>query len=148
MTAILEDVESRLDRLKSAETNARVRSLANLKGFKTVLQSPSLNDVAVVLDIWQLRNDNTGITGLNIPGAPSLIKKLKLMPANAKIEQYGLHGKKRAGCIFFDHRTGEFLGDTIVERRPKSQTMLDLEDQLIDPKSLALARAGTVKQSA
>jgi len=152
MTEILEDVESRsefrLDRLKSAETNSRVRSLANLNGFKSVLKSPFLNHAAAVLDIWQLRHNNTDITGLVIPGAPFLIENLKRMVADAPVEQYGIHGKRRAGCIFFDHQTGEFLGDTIVERRAKSQQMLDLEDQLIDPGSLALARAGNSRKSA
>jgi hypothetical protein len=38
-----------------------------------------------------------------------------------------------AGSLFFDHKTGAFLGDTIVERRAKSQETLDLEAQLLQP---------------
>jgi len=149
MTATLEDVETRLERLKSADTNSRVRSLANLNGFRSLFErGPHLNNVGAVLDIWQLRHNNTDITGLVIPGASFLIKNLKRMPADAPVEQYGFTGKSRAGCIFFDHRTGAFLGDTIVERRPKSQTMLDLEDELIDPVTLARARSSSSRKSA
>jgi hypothetical protein len=131
MTATLDNVETRLNRLKSSGTNSRVRSLANLNGFKSILKSPVINNVAAILDIWQLRHNNTQITGVAIPGAPFLIHNLKRMPADAAVDQYGLHGKKRAGCIFLDHWTGEFLGDTIVERREKSSGIYALEAKLI-----------------
>jgi hypothetical protein len=148
MIDTLDDVVSRLDCLKSADMNGRVRSLANLKGFRSIFKRPFMNNVSEVLSLWQLRHRNTDITGVPIPGAPFLIQNLKQLPAETKVEQYGFTGKKRAGCIFFNHETGEFLGDTIVERRPKSQAMLDLEDHMIDPISLARARSGSSRKSA
>jgi len=148
MSVLLADLDSRIDRIQDAESSLRVQSALHQRGARTVGEDALVNNASLVISIWQGRLETSKITGFSIPGAPGLIHKLAQMASDSQVEQYGFIGEKFAGCIFFDHQTGEFLGDTIVERRPKSQAMLDLEDQMIDPKSLARARAGAVKRSA
>ncbi|MGB6743571.1 MAG: hypothetical protein WBE38_07920, partial [Terracidiphilus sp.] len=62
-----------------------------------------------------------------------LLRNLKELPEDSEVEQFGFTGDRLAGSLFFDHGTGAFLGDTIVERRAKSQQMLDLEAELLQP---------------
>jgi hypothetical protein len=77
-------------------------------------------------DAFEDLSTPTGIVG----GIRSLVERLRTMTPEAEIEQFGFTGKRFAGSVFFDCAGGEFLGDTIVERRAKSRQMLDLEAQL------------------
>lgn len=127
------DLLLRIDRLGSAEAFNRVQNFVNLNGLHLLRQKPDVNNVAEILSLWQVRYKNTAITDVAIPGASELIRNLMQMPPDAEIEQYGFTGEKLAGSIFLERQTGEFLGDTIVERRPKSQEMLQLEAELLQP---------------
>jgi len=133
MSVTWHDLLSRVDHLRSAEAFNRVQNFVNLNGLHQSRQKPDVNNAAEVLSLWQIRCKNTAITGVAIPGAPELIRNLTQMPPDAEIEQYGFTGEKLAGSIFIKRQTGEFLGDTIVERRPKSQEMLQLEAELLQP---------------
>jgi len=148
MNAAWYELASRVDGSKYAETFARVQSLIHQSGFRRTGEKPAINHPDEVLSLWQTRHQITKITGMSIPGVHTLIENLQKMVPGQEVEQYGFTGDKLAGSLFFNCQTGEFLGDTIVERRPKSQAMLDLEDQLIDPVSLARARSGSSRNSA
>lgn len=133
MSATWHELISRVNGLKSKDAFNRVQTFVHLNGIQSVKRNPSVNNAADVLRLWQVRHKNTEITGVTIPGAPALIDNLMKMPPDAEVEQYGFTGEKLTGSIFFNSQTGEFLGDTIVERRAKSQQMLDLEAQLLSP---------------
>lgn len=148
MSKTVNDLLTHIARLRFAGEGSRVHSVETLSSFHSLLESPYVNNAGEALSVWQMRHQNADITGVVIPGAPALIANLKQLPPETEIDQFGFTGDKLVGCIFFHHQTGEFLGDTIVERRPKSQAMVDLEDQLIDPVSLALARSGSSRKSA
>lgn len=133
MSVTWSELVSRVDRLKFADAFQRVQTFVNWNDLHSARKKPVVNNAAEVLSLWQVRYKNTSITGVSIPGAPDLIRNLKRIPLDAEVEQYGFTGEKLAGSIFFDHETGEFLGDTIVERRAKSKEMLDLEAELLQP---------------
>jgi hypothetical protein len=133
MSATWNELLSRVNGPTRKDAFNRVQRFVNLNGIQSVKRNPSVNNAADVLSLWQVRHKNTEITGVTIPGAPVLIDNLMKMSPDAEVEQYGFTGEKLAGSIFFNRQTGEFLGDTIVERRAKNQQMLDLEAQLLSP---------------
>jgi hypothetical protein len=120
---------------QSAQPNAAQRLLAVLDSQD--LRPSSLNPVRStaldVLRLWETREKTSALSGPVIPGVANLNAHLSQLPPNAPVEQYSFDTKLRAGSIFIDPATGEFLGDTIVERHPKSQEMLDLEAELFQP---------------
>jgi len=124
------------DRLAQSSPSGDVqRALAMLKSQN--LEPSRLNPVQSsadeLLSLWKTREQTSALSGLVIPGVASLNARLSKLPSNAQIEQYNFDTKSRSGSIFIDSATGEFLGDTIVERRGKSQQMLELEAQLFQP---------------
>jgi len=133
MSATWHELLSRVNGPIRKDAFNRVQRFVNLNGIQSIKRNPSVNNAADVLSLWQVRHKNTEITGVAIPGAPVLIDNLLKMPPDAEVEQYSFTGEKLAGSIFFNRQTGEFLGDTIVERRAKNQQMLDLEGQLLSP---------------
>jgi hypothetical protein len=84
-----------------------------------------------MLSLWKTREKTSALHGLEIPGVSHLIARLSLLPASALVEQYNVDSESSAGSIFIDPATGDFLGDTIVERRAKSRRMLDFEAELL-----------------
>ena len=83
-----------------------------------------------VLILWRTREKTSALGGLVIPGVASLNSKLSKLAPNALVEQYSFGNPSSVGSIFIDPASGEFLGDTIVPRRTKSQEMLDLDAEL------------------
>jgi hypothetical protein len=108
------------------------RALAMLESQD--LEPSKLNPVRSTADelfrLWKTREQTSALSGLVIPGVASLNARLSKLPSNAQVEQYNFETKSTSGSIFIDPATGEFLGDTIVERRGKSQQMVELESQL------------------
>jgi hypothetical protein len=122
-----------MDRMKFVDAFSRIRTFVKLNNLQFICADSEVNHVAEVLSLWEVRYNNKDITGVNIPGAPVLIENLKQMLPEEEVEQYGFTGEKLAGSVFFNRRTGEFLGDTIVKRRAKTQEILDLEARLLHP---------------
>jgi len=51
------------------------------------------------------------------------------MPPEAEVEQFGFIGKDFAGSIFFDPRSGEFMGETLVSRSRRLVTPKPADDE-------------------
>jgi hypothetical protein len=83
-----------------------------------------------VLSLWKTRKKTSALSGLVIPGLSNLIARVGQLPLDTRIEQYNLEDGSSTGSIFFDPASGKFLGDTIMERRDKSQQMLEMETEL------------------
>jgi hypothetical protein len=122
----------RLRLAQSSPSGDVQRALAILESQD--LEPSRLNPVRSTVDetfrLWKTREQTSALSGLLIPGVASLNDRLSKLPSNAQVEQYNFDTKSSSGSIFIDPATGEFLGDTIVERRAKSRQMLDLEAQL------------------
>lgn len=108
------------------------RALAMLacRNVKQSSLNPIQSTAAEVLQLWKTRERVSKHTGYRIPGVSGLIARLSRITADAKIEQYNLESDTSAGSIFIDFATGDFLGDTLVEKREKSREMLDLDAEL------------------
>ena len=130
MSATSSELLAYMARLRSADAPNRVKNLRDLDSFGPLLTKPYITKADEARSFWQMRYENKDITGVIIPGAPALIRKLKQLKPDTEIDQFGFTGDKLVGCIFFHHHTGEFLGETIIERRPKSQAMRELEAEL------------------
>jgi hypothetical protein len=119
--------------VKHADAFERASGLIASNQLDYLPPKPVINSVSEVLSLWQVRQKITDMTGFAIPGAQILIQNLSKLSEDSEVEQFGFTGDRLAGSLFFDHKTGAFLGDTIVERRAKSQETLDLEAQLLQP---------------
>jgi hypothetical protein len=122
----------RLRLAQSAQSAAARRALSVLKSedLKTSRLNPVRSTASEVLSLWITRRKTSNLRGFVIPGVARLNSQLSQLAPNALVDQYNIENVTSVGSIFIDHATGEFLGDTIVERRTKSQEMLDLEAQL------------------
>jgi hypothetical protein len=124
---------SRVDGVKYVEALHRADEFIRLNNLESVGQEPVINSAAEVLSLWQVRQKISLMTGVSIPGVQVLIRNLKELSKDSEVEQFGFTGDEQAGSLFFDRRTGAFLGDTIVARRAKSRQMLDLEERSLQP---------------
>jgi hypothetical protein len=124
------------DRLNQTSPSSLVeRALAMLDSQKLVPSklNPTCNIASELLALWKTREKISGHTGHRIPGVAELNARLSHLSPNAQVEQYSFDNELSSGSIFIDPASGEFLGDTIVERRAKSQQMLELEAELLQP---------------
>ena len=124
---------SRIDREKHPDALQRVEEFIRTNALETVRLKPAVCSASEILSIWRVREKNSGITGLSIPGARTLVQNLKTLSADSEVEQFSFTGGELAGSVFFSRKTGRFLGDTIVQRRAKSKQLLDLEAELLQP---------------
>jgi hypothetical protein len=95
--------------------------------------NPVCNTAGDLLNLWKTREITSRHGGFVIPGLSDLNARLDLLPPSSQVEQYNFDSESSSGSIFIDSATGEFLGDTIVERHNKSQQMIEFEDQLFRP---------------
>jgi hypothetical protein len=131
MSSTWQELMTRMPTVEDAESIARVEAFIRLNNLQSVHPRSVVNRADAILDIWQVRHKNTSITGVPIPGISTLLHNLRRLPPDARVDQYGFTGNYLAGSLFFYRTTGEFLGDTIVERRPKSKKMLELESHIL-----------------
>lgn len=133
MSGTWKQLLARVDSAQHADVLHRANELIRSANLESAAPTSFVNSVTEVLSLWQVRQKISHKTDFTIPGVETLIGNLKALPAESVVEQFGFTGDKLAGSLFFDRKTGAFLGDTIVARRPKSQEMLDLEAQMLQP---------------
>jgi hypothetical protein len=122
----------RLRLTQSGPSGPVQRALAMLDSQKLKASglNPVRNTARDVLSLWKTRKKTSAISSLVIPGVSDLIARVSQLPLGAPVEQYNFDSESSSGSIFMDPATGEFLGDTIVERHSKSRQMVELETQL------------------
>lgn len=128
-----EELLSRIDGEATPGAKMRIRALFEEAAEPLKRMTPVRGKADETMRVWQTRLITSGLPILSLSGIRLLVRKLGTMQPDAEIEQYGLTGKEFAGSVFFDRASGEFLGDTIVKRRKKSQDMLKLDSRLIQP---------------
>jgi hypothetical protein len=124
---------SRMECNGPSGTLRRVKDFIRINGLETIRSKPAVHSVSETLGIWSVRAKNSRMTGVSIPGARALVQNLKALPADSEVEQFSFTGEELAGSLFFSRKTREFLGDTIIQRRPKNGEMLDLQAELLEP---------------
>lgn len=130
---------SRHELLRRAEERAapgarrRIRALFEASGELAEKLEPVQTRADATLRLWETRLITSGLPAPSLHGIRMLVRKLRTLPPDAEIEQYGLTGQIFAGSVFFERASGEFLGDTIVKRRSKSRQIQELEAQLLQP---------------
>lgn len=122
---------TRIDGSRHPEAYSRVSALIQRNGLESISNKSVVNSASEVLSLWQVRRKNADAVGLSIPGIDLLIRSLSSLPGNSEVVQYGFVGEKLAGSLFFERKTGDFLGDTILEQHPKNQAILDMEARLM-----------------
>jgi hypothetical protein len=133
MSLTVSALRRRLAKARPANAVRRSLELLDAQDLEPSRFNPVRNAALDVLILWRTREKTSALGGLVIPGVASLNSKLSKLAPNALVEQYSFGNPSSVGSIFIDPATGEFLGDTIVERRAKSQEMLDFEAQLFQP---------------
>jgi hypothetical protein len=96
------------------------------------------------LRVWETRLRSVKFSGVSSQGIQALVKKLKRMPPESEIEQFGFAGEKIAGSIFFNPKTGEFMGETIVRAiaKPKRKPIGIIIDHQKPTEHLSSRRHG------
>jgi hypothetical protein len=89
---------------------------------------------AEALRVWETRLGTSRLPGTSTQGIQALVGKLRQMPPEAEIEQFGFSSKAIAGSIFFNRQSGEFMGETIVAIADKPKRF---EPKSIDSPSAA-----------
>jgi hypothetical protein len=133
MSRVWQQLLSRIDQDRHADALRRARQFLRSNGLKTVRSKPAVRRASEILSIWKVREKNSNLTGVSIPGVETLVRNLEALAADSEVEQFGFTGDEFAGSLFFDRKTRHFLGDTIVERQEKSKRTLDLEAELLEP---------------
>jgi hypothetical protein len=133
MNLSLSDLRIFLSQLPPSDSGRRALAILNSQDFREDELHSVRNTAREVLGIWRTREKTSALSGVVIPGVASLNTKLSKLSPETPVDQYGFNTPSSAGSIFIDPATGQFLGDTIVKRRGKSQQMLDLEAQLFSP---------------
>jgi len=111
----------------------RALALLDAQGVTAGRLNPIHTTAASALSLWRTRERISKHTGTKIPGVASLNSRLSRLLPDAIVEQYNFDSDHWAGSIFIDPAKGEFLGDTIVQRRPNSRKMLSFEDEPLQP---------------
>ena len=120
----------RMNREAPPGARKRFQELFEEGGNPSFVVKPVRGKVNETLRLWETRVKTSRLPSGSLRGIRSLVERLRTLAPEAEVEQFGFTGKGFAGSVFFDCASGEFLGDTIVERRAKSRQMLDLEAQL------------------
>jgi hypothetical protein len=126
-------LRSRLAKTEPYELVQRAVAMLDSQGLHSSSINPVRNTAEEVLRLWATREKISRYRGNEIPGVAYLNSRLGRLLPEAPVDQYNFSNETSAGSIFIDPATSEFLGDTIVKRRPKSREMLDLEAQLFQP---------------
>jgi hypothetical protein len=128
MSVSKQEILSRLELQEGSAALSRARLLLELSSTRPVSPTPVRINAAEALRVWETRLRTTWLTGPSTQGIQSLVEKLRQMEPDAEIEQFGFTGAAIAGSIFFNRQSGEFVGETIVDK-PKAK-------ELIGPKSI------------
>jgi len=127
MSQTMDDLLTRMNQGAPLAARKRFRALFEESGRPSFALKPVHEKADETLRLWETRLKTSRLPSGSLSGIRSLVGKLRTMRPDAEIEQFGFTGKRFAGAIFFDFASGEFLGDTIVERRAKNSQMLHLE---------------------
>ena len=127
------ELQRQLARIAPRPDVQRALAVLASRNVKQSSLNPIQSTAVEVLQLWKTRALISKHTGYRIPGVSGLIARLSTVAADAKIDQYNLESDTSAGSIFIDSATGDFLGDTLVEKREKSQEMLNLDAELFGP---------------
>lgn len=127
---IMDDLLTRLNREAPPESRKRFRDLFEEVSTPSFAIKPVRGKAEETLRLWETRLKTSRLPSGSLKGIRSFVDRLRAMPPEADIEQFGFTGKRFAGSVFFDRATGKFLGDTIVERQSKSRQMVEIEAQL------------------
>ena len=130
MTITMDDLLTLMNRKAPPGARSRFRALFEECREPSFAVRPVRGKADEALHLWETRLKTSGLPSGSLKGIRSLVERLRTMSPEAEVEQFGFTGKRFAGSVFFDVPSGEFLGDTIVERRAKSRQMLDFEAQL------------------
>jgi hypothetical protein len=130
MSMTIDDLQTLMNREAPSGARKRFRALFEDGSRSSFVVKPVRAKADETLRLWETRLKTSRLPPGSLRGIRSLVERLRTMRPGAEIEQFGFTGTRFAGSVFFDRASGEFLGDTIVERRAKSRQMLDLEAQL------------------
>jgi hypothetical protein len=133
MSFNLNTLRSRLAEAKSSGVVKRALEMLDSQGIRASALNPVHSRADELLQLWRTREQIAQHRGTLIPGIAYLNARLSELAPEAMVEQYNFDNEKWGGSIFIDPATGDFLGDSIVKRRPKSRQMQELEAQLIRP---------------
>ena len=115
MSVSKQEMLSRLELQEASAALGRARLLLELSSTRPVSPNPVRINAAEALRVWEARLQTASWhTGLSTQGIQSLVEKLRQMPPDAEIEQFA--GGAIAGSIFFNRQSGEFMGETIIEK--------------------------------
>jgi hypothetical protein len=121
MSPSKQELLSRIESQAAPTISSRVRSLLKSNGVRSTSSTPVHAAAKELVSVWETRLNNSQSTGKPIQGAQSLIDRLRQIPPEAKVEQFGFIGNAFSGSLFFDSASGEFLGDTVVSRSIQSK---------------------------
>jgi hypothetical protein len=130
MSMTMDELLALMNRQAPPEARRRFHALFEDCQKPSFAVKPVRGKADEALRLWKTRLKTSGLPSGSLRGIRSLVGQLRTLAPEAEIEQFGFTGKRFAGSVFFDCASGAFLGDTIVERRPKSRQMLELEAQL------------------
>jgi hypothetical protein len=86
-----------------------------------------------VLQLWKTREAISEHTGFQIPGVSAFNRQLERLSSDTEVDQCNLDSDLKSGSIFIEVSTGRLLGETIVEKRDKTNEVLELESALFSP---------------
>jgi hypothetical protein len=130
MSMTMGDLLTRLNREAPPGSRKRFRAIFEEGSTPSFAVKPVRGKADETLRVWETRLKTSRLPSGSLKGIRSFVDRLRAMPPEAEIDQFGFTGKRFAGSVFFDRASGKFLGDSIVERRTKSRQMVELEAQL------------------
>jgi hypothetical protein len=130
MSVTVDELLTRLNREAPPGSRKRFQALLEEGSTASFAVKPVRGKADETLRLWETRLKTSRLPSRSLKGIRSFVERLRAIPPEADIEQFGFTGKRFAGSVFFDRASGKFLGDTIVERHGKSQEMVEVEAQL------------------
>ncbi|MDB5401005.1 MAG: hypothetical protein QOD93_2779 [Acetobacteraceae bacterium] len=108
-------VFARVDAAAQSEMKNLAWGLLRKPDTHPVSDKPVTVKVSDALYLWNTRLKNTRLTHRPIRGAELLVDQLRTMASDTELEQIGFKSPKQAANLFFDRKSGEFVGLILVD---------------------------------